>query len=71
MGRGNPERIKEILEYCKKNKTKVVCSSDAHIALDVGNFNKIRPILKEIEFPEELIINTSKEKVLQFFRIKL
>jgi putative hydrolase len=71
MGRGNPERIKAILESCKKNNTKIICSSDAHIALDVGNFDKIRPILKEINFPEELIINTSKEKVLQFFKIKL
>jgi putative hydrolase len=71
MGRGNPERIKAILESCKKNNTKIICSSDAHIALDVGNFNKIMPIIKEIKFPEELIINTSKEKVLQFFGIKL
>ena len=71
MGRGNPERIKEILEACKKYQTKIVCSSDAHIALDVGNFAKIIPILKEVKFPEELIINTSKEKVLEFFNIEL
>jgi putative hydrolase len=71
IGRGNPERIREILEVCKKYKTKIVCSSDAHIALDVGNFDKIVPILKEVDFPEELIINTSKEKVLQFFEIKM
>lgn len=71
MGRGNPERIKEILEACKKYQTKIVCSSDAHIALDVGNFEKIMPILKEVKFPEELIINTSKEKVLEFFGINV
>lgn len=71
MGRGNVERIKEILESCKRHKTKIVCSSDAHIALDVGNFAKIKPILKEIDFPKELIINTSKEKVLNFFNIKI
>ena len=69
MGRGNPERIKEILQACKKYQTQIVCSSDAHIALDVGNFDKIIPILKEVKFPEELIINTSKEKVLDFFKI--
>lgn len=69
MGRGNVERAKEILESCKKYGTKIVCSSDAHIALDVGNFEKIMPILKEVKFPEELIINTSKEKVLDFFKI--
>lgn len=71
MGRGNPERIKEILEACKKHKAKIVCSSDAHIAVDVGNFDKIIPILKEVKFPEELILNTSKKKVLEFFGIKL
>lgn len=71
MGRGNPDRVKEILEACKKYKTKIVCSSDAHIALDVGNFKKILPIIKEVKFPKELIINTSKEKVLDFFGISM
>jgi len=71
MGRSSKEREIEILEACKKYRTKIVCSSDAHIALDVGNFEKIMPILKEVKFPEELIINTSKEKVLQFFGINV
>lgn len=71
MGRGNKEIVKEILECCKKYGTPIICSSDAHIATDVGNFKKIIPILKEVKFPEELIINTSKEKVLQFFGVKL
>lgn len=71
MKRTNSKREIEILNACKKYGTKIVCSSDAHMALDVGNFDKIMPILKEVNFPEELIINTSKEKVLQFFGIKL
>ena len=71
MGRSNRNREIEILEACKKYKTKIVCSSDAHIALDVGNFEKIIPILKEVKFPEELILNTSKEKVLDFFGIEM
>ena len=71
MGRSSKEREIEILEACKKYRTKIVCSSDAHIALDVGNFEKIMPILKEVKFPEELIINTSKEKVLNFFKIEM
>lgn len=71
MGRSNKEIEKIILESCKKFGTKVICSSDAHIALDIGNFGKIMPILKETKFPEELIINTSKEKVLEFFEINL
>lgn len=69
MGRSDKARTKEILESCKRNGTQIVCSSDAHIALDVGNFNKIMPLLKEVKFPEELIINSSKEKVLEFFKI--
>lgn len=71
MGRTNKERELEILNACKKYKTKIICSSDAHIALDIGNFRKIMPILKEVRFPEELIINTSKEKVLNFFRVEV
>ncbi|MBE5812384.1 MAG: phosphatase [Clostridiales bacterium] len=71
MGRSSKEREIEILEACKKYRTKIVCSSDAHIALDVGNFEKIMPILKEVNFPEELIVNTSKEKVLNFFKIEM
>ena len=55
IGRSDYDRIDKILDCCKEYGVSISCGSDAHFALDVGNFSNIIPILKKHNFPEELI----------------
>ncbi|MFI3209419.1 MAG: phosphatase [Eubacteriales bacterium] len=59
----------KIIELCKKYNTSVSLGSDAHIDLDVGNFSRIIPLLEANEFPEELIANTSMERLLAYINV--
>lgn len=54
---GSESNCKKIAELCKENKTKIIVSSDAHIAFSIGQFDKAIEMLKSIDFPEELIMN--------------
>jgi len=40
-----------------------VTGSDAHFSDSVGEFGKVYRLLEEVGFPEELILNTSVQKV--------
>jgi hypothetical protein len=60
------ENLKEMLGYCKKYQVPVVVGSDAHVDLDVGRFGLVDKIFEECDFPEELVVSTSLEKVKSF-----
>lgn len=53
----------KILELCKKYNTPVSLGSDAHIDVDLANFERVKKVIEMCEFPEELIVNTSVEKL--------
>ncbi len=48
---------REILEICKVLELPVLLSSDSHGKSQVGNMEYIFPLLKEVNFPQELILN--------------
>lgn len=52
-----------LLEKCKEYKQPIILSSDAHVDEDVLKFDLAEALLKEVDFPEELIINDSVEKL--------
>ncbi len=56
----------EILRLCKKYRTPVIMGSDAHFFTNVGNHERIYPLLHETDFPEELVINTDGEKIREY-----
>ena len=59
--------VKESREFalrCAELGVSIVVSSDAHSAFYVGVFNKSLAMLDEIGFPEELVANTSLEKLM-------
>lgn len=58
--------IRKILEFCIKHNHPVLLSSDAHISFSIADFSNCIKILDEISFPEELIVNTSFEKLEKF-----
>ncbi|MCH5185723.1 MAG: phosphatase [Oscillospiraceae bacterium] len=55
---------------CKRLEAPIVVSSDAHICFDVGNFNGALKMLAEIDFPEELIVNTSFGKLADYLSVR-
>jgi len=44
----------------------VILGSDAHYMTGIGDMSGLEPMLKEIDFPEELIINYRPDDFLKF-----
>lgn len=59
------ENYKIILKLCKEHEVKIMLGSDAHIYYDVGRFDNCYKLLKEMDFPEELVWNF-REDVLDY-----
>lgn len=49
----------EILRLCKRYDVPVILGSDAHISFDIADYGYLWPLLNDVEFPEELIVNRS------------
>lgn len=60
------ENYLKLLERCVHYGTSIIIGSDAHIITDVGNHKAAHQLLEEIAFPEELIVNTSLDKLAAF-----
>lgn len=60
------ENTLEYLQLCKENGNMIVLGSDAHWDEDIANFEYVIPLLKKVNFPEELIINNDKELFISF-----
>lgn len=54
----------EILRLCKRYEVPVILSSDAHFSHSIGNFDFLRPLLQETEFPDALIMNFDSRRFL-------
>jgi len=57
---------KKIAEACKKYGTGIVVTSDAHFFTDIGEYGAALDLLREIDFPEELVMNRSLDVFEKF-----
>lgn len=57
-----------ILEACKRYQVPVILNSDAHVDTAAGRHDASFALLQEIDFPEELVINTSVDKFKSFIQ---
>lgn len=57
------ENCRIMLEECKKQGAMVVLGTDSHVDVDIAEYPYAFRILKEVDFPEELVANTSLEKL--------
>ena len=57
------ENYQLMLEACLKHATPIIVNSDAHVDTKVGFHDYAISLLEEFKFPEELIVNTSVEKL--------
>ncbi|MGN0466539.1 MAG: phosphatase [Lachnospiraceae bacterium] len=58
------ENLTCMLTLCEKYQVPIIMDSDSHIDVDVGNHNYSMPLLEELHFPEELILNRSVDVFL-------
>lgn len=58
------ENTISMLECCKKYGTMIVLGTDSHVDVTIAEYNYAYDVLKETDFPEELIANTSLEKLM-------
>ncbi|WP_367926045.1 phosphatase [uncultured Ruthenibacterium sp.] len=65
---GNEQNLRNLALACKKNQTMVAVNSDAHSIYHLGRVNNILELLKDIDFPPELIVNASKENFIRLLR---
>ncbi len=55
-----------LLEHCKHYEVPVLLGSDAHFMTAVGRHDSAISLLKEVNFPEDLVANASKELLAQY-----
>ena len=65
---GSTENCRAIAMLCKKHGVRIVCSSDAHYHGSIGKAERALPMLREIGFPEELIVNADYDRFLEVAR---
>ena len=64
----NIENCRKIAVLCKKHGVPIIVSSDAHFETQVAYFDSALQMLKEIDFPEELIVNASAERLSAYLK---
>ena len=68
---GTWENSLTLLEFCKKYRTPVVMSSDAHVVQAVGAHDFCREVIAAAGMPEELVFNDSPQRVLEYMGLPL
>lgn len=66
--KGSLENCLHILALCRDMDVPVVLGSDAHVAWDVGNFEKAEAMIKKVEMPERLILSTSVPRLKRYLK---
>ena len=66
--KGSERNCKKIAELCKKHEVSIVVNSDSHFCTRVGKFDKALELLKEVEFPEHLVINADKTRFENYLK---
>ncbi len=63
-----PENYRTMLKLCMEYQVPIVVNSDAHFIDTVGTHQYAYAILEEIGFPEELVVNTSFDRLRPFLK---
>ena len=61
--KGSDVIIEQILNYAMEYEVPVVLGSDAHFYMQIGDFTYCNSLLEKVGFPDELVVNTSVEKL--------
>jgi len=62
---GARENVIKMLGLCKEHGLAIMMSSDAHFHSEVGNFDRVLEVLREVDFPMDLVMNYNVEAFLK------
>ncbi len=68
--RNTRENLLKMLDACARHGVPVALGSDAHFATAVGRFDEALSVLREAEFPEELVANTALARLRELLKRK-
>lgn len=63
---GTWENDLQMLEYCREYQVPILVNSDAHMDVSIGDFTYARKLLEEADFPQELVLNRSREAIYPY-----
>lgn len=64
------QAYRRLAESCYKHRVFVTVTSDAHFAGNIGKLENGMMLLREIDYPEELIIGANKETMENFLSLR-
>ncbi len=70
LDRVTPGSTEAMLEACIKAECFIALGSDAHVITEIGLDDSIRPVLKRLQFPKELIVNRDAKKGFEFIEAR-
>lgn len=59
-----------IARLCKEHSVKIIFGSDAHTCFQIGEFKEAEELIKDLNMPEELIMNSDEHKFVNYLREK-
>lgn len=68
--KGSENNCKFLLELCKKYDVPIALGTDSHISYDIGEFDEVDKMIKEVGYPTERIINSSVENMEAFLELR-
>lgn len=68
--KGAKENLDMMLKLCMKHNVMVVLGTDSHVYYEVGDFENCRRVLKDADFPNELVLNYSEDPLEILLSIK-
>ena len=60
------ENCKKIARACRRFECRVAVNSDAHFCRNIGHMERALKLLREVNFPERLIVNASRESMEEY-----
>ncbi len=67
---GSRDNAKKMLAACRKYGAEIILGSDAHIDLDVGNHDFALEVIRQSDFPEELIVNSNPARFFEYVKFR-
>ena len=66
--KGSEKNCRDVIELCKRYEVPVLINSDAHHMWAIGDVPHSKRILREMDFPPELVLNTSFDSIDGYIR---
>ena len=61
----------ELLRLCKRHDVPLILGSDAHITFQIAQYDRVLELVREVQFPPELIMNYWPEACFSYLNIPL